>query len=327
LLWRAGPELEMGEPARAALGLARAGDDVRLLSSALDAVGAISQMEGRYQEAVDSSRERLEALARVEEEGGLVYERYDAVLMLCEGLVHIGDLRGAIEVETRIAPELLRISPHRAYAKTLHPLLQLGDWDQAIENAMSIRANWLDQGKPPFAPLAGDVACIGFVLGARDDEPAARDWFAFATEMSEERKPLSGVRLFEADLELYRGDSGKALDVIDSRPPDFWWGNQIRAKRAEILCAMRHPEAQDALTEAEARLTDDPLDAGLLKRARGHLEGDLTQFSAACETFDRLGYVFEAARTRWFLGGSERERALTELEALGAVAPADARAA
>ena len=199
-LWRAGPELEMGEPAREALELARAGDDVRLLSSALDAVGAIDQMEGRYNDAVASSRERLEALARVEEEGGLVYERYDAVLMLCEGLIHIGDLRGTVEEETRIAPELLRVTPHRAYAKTLHPLLHLGEWDWAIENAMSVRSNWLDQGRPPFAPLAGDVACIGFIHGARDDEVGARDWFAFAAEMAEDSKPLSGVRLFEADL-------------------------------------------------------------------------------------------------------------------------------
>ncbi len=324
-LWREGPEIEMGGPAREALELARAGDDVRLLSSALDAVGAVSQMEGRYQDAVATSRERLEALSRVEEEGNLVYERYDAVLMLCEGLIHIGDLRGAIEEEEAIAPELLLVSPHRAYAKTLHPLLHLGDWDRAIENGMSVRANWLEQGRPPFAPLAGDVACIGFIHGARDDEPGARDWFAFAAEMAAERKPISGVRLFEADLELYRGNPLGALESLDSRPEDFWWGNETRVKRAEVLSAMGHPDATDAIADAEEHATDDPLLNGLLKRARGHLDGDPARFAEACEIFDRLDYAFEAARTRWFLGGPERERALAALGEMGAVVPAEPR--
>ena len=38
-------------------------------------------------------------------------------------------------------------------------------------------------------------------------------------------------------------------------------------------------------------------------------------------------YVFEAARTRWFLGGAERERALAALAGMGAVAPAEPRPA
>jgi hypothetical protein len=323
--WRNGPELEMGEPAREALALARAGDDVRLLSSALDAVGAISHMEGRYQDFVDSCRERLEALGRVEQEGGLIYERYDAVMMLCESLMHVGDLHGAIEAETEIAPELLRISPHKAYAKTLPPLLHLGEWDRAIEHAASIRENWLDQGKPPFAPLAGDVACAGFISGARDDEPGAKDWFAFAAEIAGDNKPLSSVHLFEADLELYLGDPDRALDVLSARPPDFWSGNQMRVKRVEILCAMGDPAAFEVLADAEARATDDPLDAGLLRRARGHLEGDPARFAGACETFDRFGYAFESARTRWFLGGSDRQRALAELGRMGALPPAEPR--
>ena len=311
----------MGPPAREGLDLARASGDVRLLSSALDAVGAIWKIEGNYREAVASSRERLEALAGVEEEGILVYERHDAVLMLGEDLTHIGDLRGAIAEEVAIAPELLRMVPHRAYAKTLHPLLHLGEWDRAIEYGMSIRTNWIDECRPPFAPLAGDVAVIGFIHGVRDDDAGARDWFAFATEMALDGKPLAGVNLFKADLELYRGDPARALEILDSREREFWWGDAILVKRAEILAAGRLPGAAEAIAAAEARATDDPLHAGLLNRARGFLEGEPARLAEAVEIFDRFEYAFEAARTRWHLGGAERERALAALGPMGAVPP------
>ncbi len=319
--WRFGPELEMGPPAREALDLARASGDVRLLSSALDAVGAIRKFEGNYREAVASSRERLEALAGVEEEGILVYERHDAVLMLGEDLTHVGDLRGAIAEEVAIAPELLRMVPHRAYAKTLHPLLHLGEWDRAIEYGMSIRTNWIDECRPPFAPLAGDVAVIGFIHGVRDDDAGARDWFAFATEMALDGKPLAGVNMFKADLELYRGDPARALEILDSREREFWWGDAILVKRAEILAAGRLPGAAAGIAAAEERATDDPLHSGLLKRAHGFLEGEPAQLAEAAELFDGFEYAFEAARTRWHLGGEERERALAALGPMGAVPP------
>ena len=63
MAWRVRAEAEMAEPARAALELARGTDDVALLSSALDAVTAVAWGEGRFRDAVEHSRERLELLA------------------------------------------------------------------------------------------------------------------------------------------------------------------------------------------------------------------------------------------------------------------------
>jgi class 3 adenylate cyclase len=321
MAWRFGRDPEMGPPARAALELARAGDDARLLSSALDAVGATTHNEGRFRQTVEVNRERIELLDRMPNAGIYVYERHDAGLMLSEELLRIGDLRGAVEAEIEAAPALLLHAPHRAYAKALQPLLHLGEWDRAIELGMSVRSNWLELGRPPFAPLAGDVAAIGFLLGVRDDEVSSRDWFSFGEDMAMGSRPLCGVRMFQGDLALYRGDADAALEIIDSREADFWWFDQIIVKRAEVLAALGRDEARDAVAEAEGRHTEDPLEEAILLRARAFLEEDRRRLAEACEILDRHSYEFEAARTRWFAGGAERDVAAATFRKLGAVPP------
>jgi hypothetical protein len=323
MAWRLDRDDEMGPPAREALALAREGSDPRLLSSALDAVGATAQNEGKFAEAVAASRERMELLSEIGSEGFFVYERYDAEMMLSEGLLHVGDLRGAIAEELAIAPEMSRHAPHRAYAKTLLPLFHLGEWDRAIEYATSVRSNWLEEGRPPFAPLAGDVAVIGFLYGVRDDDVAARDWFAFAEEMALGKRPLNGVRVFEADLALYRGDPERVLTLVQSRPPDFWWYEQLLLRRAEALAALGSPEAETAIARGESHDADDPLVRASLARARGIMEGDRGKLLLAAQLLDRHEFVFEAARTRWLAGGGARDEAKPVLASLGALPPGD----
>jgi class 3 adenylate cyclase len=323
MAWRYDRDHEMAAPAREGLALAREHGDIRLLSSALDAVGATAQVEARYADAAASSRERMELLDQVPNEGFAVYERYDAEMMLSEALMHVGDLRGAVAEELELGPDLLRHAPHRAYSKTLQPLFHLGEWDQAIEYGMSVRSNWLEEGRPPFAPIAGEVAVIGFLYGIRDDDAAARDWFAFAKEMALDSRPLNGVHVYEADLALYRGDAEGALAFVESRPPDFWWGEQLLLRRAEALAALGRAEAEAAIAHGEARNSDDPLERAGLMRARGLLERDPARLLDACEFLDRYEFVFEAARNRWLAGGEARAQAEPIFERLGAVPPAD----
>jgi tetratricopeptide (TPR) repeat protein len=320
--WRYRSE-EMDEPAREALELARASGDARLLSSALDAVGATAQDNGRFNESLELMRERMELLESVGQAGIFRYEGYDASLMLTEVLIRVGDLRGAIGEERRIAAELEKDIPHRAYAKGLVAFLFVGEWDEALERAGAIRASWIEQGRPTLSALAGDVGTIGFILGVRDDDPGARDWFSLAEEMSLGARSISGVRYFQGDLAYYRGDPERALQTLDSVEPDFWWAGQVRMKRAEVLGAMRDPAAQTALEAAERAGTEDPLMRAVLLRGRGLLHGDAGLMREACAILDRHEYAFEAARTRWLLGGEERQAAEPVLARLGAVVPAE----
>jgi class 3 adenylate cyclase len=322
MAWRYDRDDEMGEPAREGLALAREHGDVRLLSSALDAVCATAQVEGRYADAVALSRERMDLLDGVPNQGFAGYERFDAEMMLSEALMHLGDLRGAVAEELAFGPDLLRHAPHRAYAKALQPLFHLGEWDQAIEYGVSVRSNWLEEGRPPFAPIAGEVAVIGFLYGVRDDDASARDWFSFAEEMALDSRPLNGVRVFEADLALYRGDPQRALELVESRPPDFWWGEQLILRRAETLAALGSAEAESALAHGKTRDADDPLERATLMRARAVLERDRELLLRAAELLDRHEFVFEAARTRWLAGGEARVEAQVVFERLGALPPA-----
>ena len=62
IMWRFDRPERMAETAAEALALARRGGDPLLLSSALDAAAAAAWAEGRYDDAVDHSRERVELL-------------------------------------------------------------------------------------------------------------------------------------------------------------------------------------------------------------------------------------------------------------------------
>jgi hypothetical protein len=164
---------------------------------------------------------------------------------------------------------------------------------------------------------------IGFLSNVRDDEVSASDWFAFAEEMALNSRPLNGVRVYQADLALYRGDARRAVELVESRPPDFWWYKQLQLRLAEALAVLRSSEAERAIAHGEERETDDPLERAGLLRARGLLERDPAALVRAAELLDRHEFVFEAARTRWLAGGQAREQGAATLARLGAVPPAD----
>jgi hypothetical protein len=76
-----------------------------------------------------------------------------------------------------------------------------------------------------------------------------------------------------------------------------------------------------AVAEAEQGAGDSPYARALVVRARGILEGDDMLLRDALATFERIECPYQAARTRWLLGGDERGRAEEAFTNLGATLP------
>jgi class 3 adenylate cyclase len=322
MAWRFGREEEMAAPALEGLKLARATGSVRLLSSALDAVSAASWRRGRFRETAEYNRERLRVLEQTDLSGFLVFERQDAFQMLTEALVRCGELRESVENDAVISAELIRTAPQIAYVKSLLPLLMLGEWDEAVERGAGVRQRWEEEGRPPFTPFGSEIAAVGSIHGFRGDELAAEDWFRVAEAVVGGSTPqLSGVVMRRADVALHQGDAASALAMVDGVDPGFWWTDWHLVKLAEVLAVAGSPRAQAAIETAERREHDDPYATGTLARARGIMRNDPAELRAGVDTFDRHGYAFEAARTRWLLGGDDREAGERALVGLGATLP------
>jgi class 3 adenylate cyclase len=320
--WSNGRHDEMVEPADEALELARRTGNVLLLSSALDAASAARWGEGRYREAAAMNRERIDLLAEEPPSRLVEVERGDAMNMLSKALIRSGDLREALSWDERNARETLASAPHIAAARVIESMYLLGDWDRAIASGIAMRESWYAEGRPPFAPFSPDFAAVAAIHGLRGNEAAYRDWYALASDVAGSTYQRPGVRMLAAEVALHLGELDRAVELIDDRAPGFWWRDPVLARRAEVFAILRRDDAREALELAAERATDDRFAAALRLRAEAILGGDETRMRDALAILDEIECVFEAARTRWQLGGAERDSAAEVFSKLGALEPA-----
>jgi hypothetical protein len=319
--WSNGRHEEMAEPAEEALELARRTGDALLLSSALDAASAARWGEGRYAEGAAMNRERIELLAQEPPSRLVEVERGDAINMMSKALLRSGNVREALRWDERNARETLASAPHIAAARVIEPMYLLGEWDKAIASGIAMRESWHAEGRPPFAGFASDFAAVAAILGLRGDEAAYRDWYALATDVAGSSYQRPGVRMLAAEVALHLGDLDRAAELIDDRSPGFWWRDPVLARRAEVFALLGRGDAREALELAGERQTDDRFAAALRLRAEAILDDDEARMREALATFDEIECVFEGARTRWLLGGSERDRGAETFAKLGALQP------
>ena len=329
-MWHFDRPERMAETAAEALALARRGGDTQLVSSTLDAAAAAAWAEGRYDDAVEHSRERVELLDAAPERTGLMaFERSDAFAMLTDGLVRAGQLREALGwVEANLA-EIADTAPHVANTLGVQALYMLGEWDAAIERSAGVRENWLAAGRPPFTFFAPSLACVAAIYGLRGEGSAERDWFELATEVgADNRFQVPGARMWVADAALHRGEHARAIELLEPpradrrTPTTSGWEDLILAKRAEALILAGDRGAAEAVALADSRPTADAHAATVALRARGLLESDDSVLGEACDRFAEFGQVPELARTQWLRGGDHRLEAERAFERLGAVRPA-----
>ena len=91
------------------------------------------------------------------------------------------------------------------------------------------------------------------------------------------------------------------------------------AQRTEVLAIAGRDDALEALERAEARPAGDPFSTAVALRARAVITGGDAPLREALEIFERIECPYESARTRWILGGADRDTAREAFERLGAV--------
>jgi class 3 adenylate cyclase len=325
LAWMSQDPEAMAKPAREGLELARGTDDRQLLQNALDAATASDWLQGRQLDAVEHTRERLDLLEAAPRSHALDVEISDALHMMVLCLVQVGEFREALAYAKRGAEvDRSRGVEMAEYQRELLPSFFLGDWDRAIELGESARRAWNDAGRPPMGAFSTPAACTAAAYGYRGDNAAADDWMRHAHNLKgTDPEYRSGVQMFEIELELYRGEVADAAAIAADPVARSHWASHYACSRAEAFVRAGRETAAEAIAWAESRIGQDRYAGGILLRAKGLHGSDEALLRESKARFEEMGCPFQAARTGWLLGGSEREEAAEIFRRLGAILPAN----
>ncbi|HEY1285486.1 MAG TPA: AAA family ATPase [Solirubrobacterales bacterium] len=324
LAWMGKDPEGMAGPAREGLELARRTDDRQLLQNALDAATANDWLQNRQREAVEHTRERIELLDAAPRSHALDVEISDALHMMVLCLLQVGEFREALEYAKRGAEtDRSRGVEMAEYQRELMPSFFLGEWDQAVELGESSRRAWNEAGRPPMGSFATPAACTAAIYGFRGEDGAAEDWMSHARNLSsKDVEQKSGVVMFEIQLEIHRGNYDDAAAIGSNPMSGSNWNAAYACIRAEAFVRAERDDAADAIAWAEPRVGQDRYARAILLRAKAQHTGEEALLRESKELFDEMECPFQAARTGWLLGGSERERAAATFERLGATPPA-----
>ncbi len=325
LAWMSKDPEAMAKPAEEGLELARRADDGQLLQNALDAVTASDWLQGRQLDAVEHTRERLLLLEAAPRSHALDVEISDALHMMVLCLIQVGEFEQALAYAQRGADvDRARGVEMAEYQRELMPNFFLGNWDRAIELGESSRGAWDEAGRPPMGAFATPAASTGAAFGYRGDEAAADDWMAHARELSHrDPEQRCGVYMFGIDLDIHRGRFDDAIAIGSDAVAGSQWTAIYASSRAEAFVRAGRDDASEAIAWAEERVGQDRYARGILLRAAGLHHSDEGLMRESKALFEEMECPFQAARTGWLLGGSDREQAKQTFERLGATLPAD----
>jgi class 3 adenylate cyclase len=332
IAWRFNRWEEVGEPAQRGLELARMTEDVGLLSSALDAVSADDWNHARYERCRDHARQRIELLEAAPTSPALDIERGDALHMMVESSMQVGEFEAAADWARQARERELRNGVvYSAWSRGVLPAFFLGRWDESLEMASTFREAWLAEERPPLSAMAATVAGAAAVYGYRGDEDAAREWFELAHSMVREENQThgnrGGIKLLQADVALHYGQLDLAIERMQEPAGGFWWNTVYRATRAEAFIAAGHDGAEEALVAAEALVAEQPYARAIALRARGRLEDDPALIERSRDLFAEMGTPYQQARSGWLLGEPDRTSAGALFAELGVPPPAELPAA
>jgi hypothetical protein len=324
MTWRFGDPEDGIALAKSGLELARKAGDLSVICGALDAATEAATIGGRNNLAVEHSRERLALLGESPPTHALEVERSDALHMLVEALLRIGEFEEARQVaDDATQRDLSRGLDYAAWQRGIMPAFYQGRWDAALEMSVLVRDGWIAAGRPPVSAFGGSVGTAGAISAFRGDAAGAASWFETADQLATgfSLHSSGAIRIWRSEADLHTGLAARAAERLEDPSTGIWWVPAHASLRAEVLAVSGHPDATAALAEAETRVGEDPLAGARLRRVNGILAEDEASLRQALEEFRALGCPFETARSAWRLGGEEREEATRLLEELGATAP------
>ena len=300
----------MHKAATEAVELARQGDNVFVLSGALDAAMAAEEEAGRLGRGAEFALQRADLLDRFPADTkGSVFERIDIHAMVATTLGRISRFDDALEWHERARElELAHDLDWIAWSRGLAPRFFLGDWDVALSDADKMRAAWKRARRPYAAFLASSCAPIGAIYGYRGDDASSSEWFTFTEELLQYRGLTNlWLQALRADVELHHGCMDAAIGVLEAPATESnWWRSMYEATRAEAIVRAEREDAAEALHSAERWADADRYAQAVNLRTRGLLEGEEAPIREGLALFREIGARYQAARTGILLGGEER---------------------
>jgi hypothetical protein len=171
--------------------------------------------------------------------------------------------------------------------------------------------------------FAGPAACTAAIYGFRGEDADADDWISHARNLSsKDTEHTSAVVMFEADLEMYRGNPSDAAAIASKPMAGTHWTAAYGCVRAEAFVRAGRDDAADALAWAESGVGQDRYARAVLLRAKGLHGSAESLLRESMALLEEMGCPFQTARTAWLLGGEDRDRAKETFERLGAIEPA-----
>jgi predicted ATPase len=324
------PSTTLEGPSEEAVRLARRAADPVIESSALDALGASRWTQGRRVEAIAIYRDRVDLLERMRvHDPATGAEQMDILHMAADALLSIGDLAGALAQARRgAANPVAGGAMHVAARELVIALVLTGRFDEALDEAVVMRAVWERSGRPPAGWMAPAAYLVAFLYGLRDQDRDHHEWRALGDEVSP--RAFAPMRSFaEMRLALHRGDLDRLAQELDSyleheRTVDDVgnWVGYTAPLAVEALLALGRADAATRLTAVRAEQADQHWARASVLRSEARLRSDPAPLVAAVAAFEEIDARFEAASTRVLLGGDDARAGRAVLAELGCTPPA-----
>ena len=180
-----------------------------------------------------------------------------------------------------------------------------GEFDQCLALAEEMRAGWETAGRPTAGYMLTAWSEVAAALGYRND-PRSAEWFEHARLVGRLHPGgFTVADMLRLDVLVHHGRTEEARQSV----PTVW------AFTPGFFVDLRYAMAAEIfggqyLDEASRISPNDPFANGILKRARGDLEGAYT-------TFMGMGARYQAARTARLLGGERADWAAQVYRELG----------
>lgn len=311
--------------AERAVELARRTGDPIAQSAALDALTGAQSWAGDTFAAAATARRRITLLSSPPITPAGTHELIDALGIVAEADLGIGDVPGARRWARRLAdhPSLAEAGD-RATCRLLMVDALAGNVDEVLTGSIRFLDTWRRVDSSAWSLLRPAVAGVAMIHGLRGDQDALGEWQEILDQLDTPPQRAYGYgAVFDAMLLLHRGHAPQALQRTAPEPGQVWkwitwiWHHWYVALRTEAAVLAASPDARDRAAEARTVVAGNPVCAAIVERADALLDDDQEALLATADAFEAAGCRYQSARTLVLAGGAHAERGAAALAGLG----------
>jgi predicted ATPase/DNA-binding CsgD family transcriptional regulator len=298
-------------------------------SAALDALtGALSWM-GDAHGCAKTARRRIALLEDAPHTPESAGEKIDALAMVTETSLGVGDFDTARHRAQQLAdhPLLVEVG-HYAGSRQLVVDALAGRIDDVIAGGRRFRDDWEHAGSPADAFYLADTAAVAMAHGIRGEHESRSQWSTVTEQISAQLGDKPGRRygawaVFDAVYLLHHGRADEALTRLAPEPRDVWkwvtwlWLHWYVALKAEAAALAQHDQARKLLQAARTTVAGNPVATAQVDRAEALLDGDSRRILDCAPAFEAAGCRYQWARTYVLAGGGHAEIGLATLADMG----------